>query len=379
MKISKLNSSAVIKDMLYHVNQVLKKIKKNIDLLDKGVLTFHYGGRPVRAQKIDLVRILSQIRFDHEVQVGIRNIIIEGVMTGEGQAIGSGYLALKMLLSNKKLSFTNVKTRVEKKEIEMCVSEMMRMGLSRNIIDTIISSASIDSDVILDTSEMASQPVLRVQSSILVPSFLHEIFSSKRKSLQDAGLIIIDGTIESLGELESLLSSFSEEKKSLVIIARGYLPDVVATLHKNYILGNLHVFPFVIHGENDVLDDFRKIDHFYDVHNIMAIRSLKASDFTFDRTFYFKQHGLEVTGINSTRRRVFMTLPSYFKSLLGLLDDRISMGIKLCKDTARSGIADCDHNDLGHFSRLSAENSIRIYKSLLSNIKNLDCAVLQEQ
>lgn len=268
---------------------------------------------------------------------------------------------------------------MEKKEIKGCVSEMMRVGLTRNIIDTIMSKASIDSEVILDTSEMASQPILRVQSSILVPSFLHEIFSTKRKSLQDAGLIIVDGTIESLGQIESLLSSFSEEKKSLVIIARGYLPDVVATLHKNYTLGHLHVFPFVIHGEESVMDDFRKLDHFYDVHNIMLVRSLKAADFTFDRTFYFKQQGLEITGINSTRRKVFMTLPPYFKNLLGLINDRIMLGLKICRDTASTGVAFCDHKNLGHFSRISAENSTRVYRSLLSNIKNLNCAVLQEQ
>ena len=79
MNITNLNSDVVIKDIPYHTNQVLKKIKKNVDLLDKGVLTFHYGSRPIRAQKIDIVRILSQIKFDHEVQVGIRNIIIESI------------------------------------------------------------------------------------------------------------------------------------------------------------------------------------------------------------------------------------------------------------------------------------------------------------
>ena len=74
-----------------------------------------------------------------------------------------------------------------------------------------------------------------------------------------------------------------------------------------------------------------------------------------------------------------MTLPPYFKNLLGLINDRIMLGLKICRDAASTGVAFCDHKNLGNFSRVSAENSIRVYRSLLSNIKNLNCAVLQEQ
>ncbi len=370
-------SIVVSNDIDRHISSVFKKLRDILYALDSGTLTYHYGGRPVRAQKIDIVRVISQTQFNNNVELGIRNIILEGVVSGESFAIGAGYLSLKMLLEKKEYQFNNSKIRSEKKDVNKCLTELMRVGLSRKIIDTIISNSSIDSEVILDTSAMAFQPVMRSMPSMTVQAQLHELFSTNKKSIEGSGLIVIDGIVESLGEIESILQSFSKDKKSLVMITRGYSPDVVTTLSKNYRMSNLFIFPFVLIGDEKVFEKLENIENFYNIQNISLTKQLSSSDFEFNRNFYFSNNSLEITGLDSVGRRAYVTLPSHYKNVMGILNDRSKLGMRLAKEVARSGITTCDHLDAS-YSIHAAKISKKVYRSISTSINELKCAVLQE-
>jgi chaperonin GroEL (HSP60 family) len=65
-------------------------------------------------------------------------------------------------------------------------------------------------------------------------------------SFSKAKLLVVDGLIESVAEINSLLQAFSETKETLLFVARGFDPDVINTLKVNFLRKTLNVIPFTV-------------------------------------------------------------------------------------------------------------------------------------
>ena len=369
------------RDIEHSKRAVYTRLRSVVKKLDKGTLSFYYLGRPIRAQKIDIIRVLSQVKCKNKVELGIRNIIIDGIMSGESIAVGSGYLSLKILLGMTPDIFNKGKLRLEKKEVKQCVSELMRMGATNEVVDTIIERASISSGIIVGCSEAVDRIVVRGKPSLTVLASFHEIFVTKREKIESGDLIVIDGFIESIGMIDSILQSFSKEKKSLVIIARGFAPDVVSTLFKNYRAGNMFVYPLVLQGGPDIFEKLDNIKNFYNIHNILSIRTLSVNDFDFDKDFLFRKNSIDISGVDSIERICYITFPIFLKNVSGILEDRINLGLRIAREAAMSGkYSNIDNlGNLSIYSRHATKTARRVYKSLVQNINNLKCMVLQEE
>ena len=85
---------------------------------------------------------------------------------------------------------------------------------------------------------------------------LHPIFCSSigdRIRLDDCKIVIVDGAILSVGELNRLLTYASESKTSVVIFATKFSDDVLNTLTVNWHTGKLRVVPMLLGNElNDL-------------------------------------------------------------------------------------------------------------------------------
>ena len=359
-------------------NSVFSKIRKYIKKLKSGSLTFSYCGRPIRAQKVDVVRILSQINFEKSEELCVRNIILESVLSAESFAVGSGFLVLENILGLNSNSSYKGKARSDIDDITTCISDLIGEGLSREIVYSIIKNASIDSDVSVSTSDIAFYPSLRSLPCTEVPAVLSPLFNTKRKVIQNSSLLIIDGVIESLGEIENILQSFHSSKKTLTIIARGYSPDVVLTFAKNHKLGKLFVFPLQIEGGEDIFDVFEKYDHMYNLENIQNLRIVSSDNFDFTYEISLEAKSSLITGFDSSKRKAQITIPKRLQPVSGILKDRIELGLKLAKELSKSG---CCHHLSSHkvYSRQSLMVSKEVTSSLKKSLENLSCIVLQEK
>ena len=359
-------------------NSVFSKIRKYIKKLKSGSLTFSYSGRPIRAQKVDVVRILSQINFENSAELCVRNIILESVLSAESFAVGSGFLVLENILGLSSNSSYQGRTRSDIHDIKTCISDLIGEGLSQEIVYSIIENASIDSDVSVSTSDIAFYPSLRSLPCTEVPAVLSPLFNTKRKVIQNSSLLIIDGVIESLGEIENILQSFYADKKTLTIIARGYSPDVVLTLDKNHKLGNLFVFPLKVEGGEDIFDVFEKYDHMYNLENIQNLRFAKSDHFDCIYEISLEAKSSLITGFDSSKRRAQVTIPKRLQPVSGIIKDRIELGLKLAKELSKSGSCTqrCSHKI---YSRQSLMVSKEVTLTLKKSLENLSCIVLQEK
>ena len=374
---TKISTSEVVsKNTQAQVKKYLKCLSDLLEKLDEGSLTFHYGGRPVRAQKSDLVRIISRCETNNLLELGIRNIVLEAVMTSESLSAGSGYLALKSILRNKSETF-DYKNLSELSDINAVLSNLMGVGLSKKLVYTIIKDAAINSEVSLSSSKMAFSPVISVKPVLEIKGTLSEMFSTKRKRLESCAVIFIDGIVESLGNIDSLLQSFGREKKNLALFARGFSPEVVGTLSQNFNSGNLYVFPIKVEEKDETLKSVENHKNFYNIDNIHEIRSLTVDSFDFEYSVGFENRKTTIEGIESIDRKVHITFPSHYKNLTGLLEDRIRYGQRVSIETASSGIAVSKGEKKDHFSLKSVKQSIKTVESLQKSLENLGAFVLQ--
>ena len=357
------------------VSKYLSSLKKQILLLEEGRLTFYYGGRPVRAQKSDIVRVISQTKPSTKIDLGVRNIILEAVMTAESLAVGSGFLTAKMIACSEKNNFTTT-NRAEYSDILNVIENLTGLGLSSRIIKTIIKESSINSAITLSVSDMAFRPVVSTQPIFEMPGFLSELFFTQRKKISDCGVMFLDGVIETVGEIDCLLQSFSREKKSLVLFARGFSPEVSNTLNANYKSGKLYVFPVKVLGDENLFEDVSSHSNFYCLENYHSVRTLTCDDFDFVNNVEITNGKILIDGIESSKRKVHITLPNHFKSLLGVIEDRINFGKRLSIETANSGFGLESSSNL-KYSLKSIKQSVKSFNSLKKSIDNLGAFVLQ--
>ena len=118
------NTQIVSSDIDKIVSRVLLTLSEKLEKLDQGILTFSYGGRPVRAQKIDIVRIVAQTNFEKQEELAIRNIILEALVSAESAAAGAGFLLLSDIL-NKRSRFTDPRCRSEEKELHLVLKNFL--------------------------------------------------------------------------------------------------------------------------------------------------------------------------------------------------------------------------------------------------------------
>lgn len=370
------HTTTVNKNIDKEVSKFLARLGKVVENLEAGKIIFHYGGRPIRAQKSDIVRVISCLSTKDMSEYAIRNVVLEAVMSAESLSPGAGILMLRILLGRSDKKYVYDK-RTEKDDIWKIVKNLIGEGLSQRIVKTIIDRSSIDSKITLSSSKMAYRPVVSVKNSLEMAGSLSEMFSTNRKRLENTGLMFVDGVIESLGEIECLLQDFYNEKRNLAIFARGFSPDVVSTLNQNYKLGYLYVFPIKMDLKEEVFERVKNHKNFYDIENYHLIRSLKTSDFDFDSSVDLNIGSVSIEGLESIKRNVHVTLPYHFSSVEGIVKDRLDYGRRVSIEAAASGHARVDSSHTESYSLKSVIQAKKSYDSLIKSISNLGCLVLQ--
>jgi len=354
----------------------LRKIKRIVEKIESGSMTFHYGGRPVRAQKADIVRVISQTNPENFSVCGVRNIILESILTAESFAAGAGFLVCKSLLNDSIDDNLSKSHRVDRSTMSGVIKNYVGMGITGKAIQTIIHEGSIDSEINLSCSDYAFFPTIKTTSAFSIKGGLSEMFQTKRRTLENCGLIFYDGVIERVSEIDHFLQSAFSSKKNIAIFARGYGPEVSLTLSENHSKGQMHVFPIVMREEKD-WSKVENQENYFGLENVHVFKTFSSNDIDYDQDVVLKNVSVEVTGIDSSSRRANIVMPSHYKNLMGLLEDRFKLGMKLSKEAALSG---CVYDSKGNvYTQKAWKVSQKVSLSVNNSLSSLGCLVLQER
>lgn len=246
------------------VSGVVSSTRVGIDGMLKGRHQFSFGNSTVQCQPIDAVRWATETIPDSPKSLHIRNIMVNAVIDSEAFQGSSAVVCAAALtailrvprtqeaIAQAKRDLTAISThsrRASSEEILEIMAKLDRDPLSyriaRTAIDMCSSNASIQ--VVKGEGRTVAKTVSGYKFQVVVPEqFLATASQQGERTLTCAKTLVIDGFVESMSEVDGTVQRSYETKTPLIIIARGYSPDVLHTLAVNYSNGHLAVVPLVM-------------------------------------------------------------------------------------------------------------------------------------
>ena len=240
------------------ISVFIDKLEKCVASLLSGKLSMERAGAHQHLCPADIATIISEIDTPDQVQLAVRNILLNAVINSEKTAAGSGIIvALTFLESRKCVVHDN------ELGVMSSLTNITDMQSAKNILKTFFGIDDKLYYMILQTCELAGHngrvyindipkdiSYIELTSGYrfnchISPEFRHasKITSWTRGHPR---VFIIDGMIENVSEIHHLLESLSGSIEPGVIFARGYAEEVIATLAVNYKRNTLDVIPVVV-------------------------------------------------------------------------------------------------------------------------------------
>lgn len=203
----------------------------------------------------DPYAFLKPLQQTGSIDAVIRSIIIKACERAEGIAPGSTRHLLRCLdLEQGTL-----------KELLRSLPTLSRpasMVTLRQVLSALVPDVT---ELLMETLELAgseckifvepSQTGVTVVEKVLGYSFTGmpdaNIYKSGKWTATGAKCLIIDGIVEKVSEIDSLLRRCSETKGPMVIFARGFSGDVLTTLRVNHARKTLNVMPVLVEFDID--------------------------------------------------------------------------------------------------------------------------------
>lgn len=140
-------------------------------------------------------------------------------------------LTRKIIPSNKKDSFFSLSQVIES-EIYEFVKDVIEFG-------------GINGNISIKKTK-AVTPAVELQAGHNFKVGASQDFVSSKEERSEAKIVLFDGVIQEVGEVDRIFMSCHEKKMSCVIVARGFANDVISTINKNYYRETLDVIPVKI-------------------------------------------------------------------------------------------------------------------------------------
>ena len=80
-------------------SRLLSELRALLNRLHSNKLVFNYGSKVITAKPVDIVRVLSEWSQNDSIDLAIRNIIINTILSSENKQSGSGVLCAYHLIN----------------------------------------------------------------------------------------------------------------------------------------------------------------------------------------------------------------------------------------------------------------------------------------
>ncbi len=203
----------------------------------------------------------------------IKPVVISSAMESEVLSPGSGDLSLVFLLGllrnyilrdiNHNVEFLdgveeiskNLSNQLHQSDINKIISNITDSKTVKTVINSAISLAGSENKIFVEPCVSEETTVELVRGYFFKRKISEETrcFFNKNRvwERKNSKVFIVDGDIISVSDIHFLLESLSSEKRSCLLIARSFSPDVLNTLHANFARGTLNIIPVDIPFEQD--------------------------------------------------------------------------------------------------------------------------------
>ena len=213
---------------------------------------------------------LRVIKGENSIEKLILGMIREACYKNEMMSAMSSSLTLNIILENLKNLLSNAVSAEQledesKSLIALCNECLVRSkpgdlksiisshfptdNLKVNLILKAIAMTGLEGKIVIENKEV-TVPTIEATSGYKFDCEPDVNFLARSDSnysvYESAKVLLVDGIIEKISEIDSLLNSFVNTEEPLVIFARGFGYEVVSTLLLNVHRGTLKVFPIAV-------------------------------------------------------------------------------------------------------------------------------------
>jgi len=309
-------------------------------------LVLNYGSRVAPAKPVDLIRVISEWSQKDVLDLAIRNIIVDAILSSENKQIGSGIICACSIVhgqADKLLSGALRKHRTRRSDLSKVLRYFLGSGIVYDLCEALLEMGGMSSSIRFDLRKN-NDFIVRQVSTHEILGVVHPIFGKHPPSIDSPVILAIDGTVESLGEIDHLLQRAAEIKCTVVLCALGFDPDVVNTLAHNWKLNRLNVLPFWLQK----LDDNQSLLQLCEEMNITCItsergdmiHSLKLDECSRVKSIFLSDQSLAIQGKSGDASHLEVCFPHRFKHMAGLLEDRCRIALRACVSISHSGRPD---------------------------------------
>ena len=326
-----------------------------------GSMTISYGGRPVRALPADIVRIASELKHSDLSDLLIRNIILNFIISSEKHSAYSGVLLMDMLRGtflSEKLTFCR---RVETSHLNRLIAMHVGQGICSQIILKILE-INPNSSLEFKVSRERQDFCVVSDYSMKISGFVPAGFSSSGGSLKGYYPVFIDGKVESVSEIDSLLRTSHSNGQTILLMARDFSPDVINTLDHNYVNKKLKVVPFVYTEEGH--EKLVKESIFViDTENYFSLNTFDTGELKKAYDGNISRGCIHFHGAKGVDRHITIVIPGHFRRQAGLIEDRIRGCMTFALEVAKSGIM-LDANNQPIAGKKQFDAAVKVHESM---------------
>ena len=256
----------------FNVNPTIVEYVESLDMLSEDVLQrsvyLDYDSTLLPQYFTDIQGILSESK-ESGCSFLLRNALIETVFKADKKCAYGGFFVymffVEFLKKMIKLKTLGTPWDINIPDISRMMSLQSRFA-NKDIIKKFIKTYIQDSDISLIINEtlllggMDAQVHINEKPKDVVCLELisgnkfkinaHPLFINsgkvKKWDRENVTVVIIDGLIEKVSEIDKILAAASELKKPVVFFCRGYSDDVANTLMVNFVKETLDVIPVVV-------------------------------------------------------------------------------------------------------------------------------------
>lgn len=377
--ISSEQSSNVYKRLTSDLHRVLEKMHRDD-------LVFNYGQKVAMAKPCDLVRVLAEWSQDDILDLTVRNLIVDAVISSENKVVGSGLIcamAVAELISPNIKSYAKRRSgRAELKDLDNVISYLLGNGLLAKLVSNIVRSGGLGASVTFDTTTKNDFTIESISAS-KIDGYVHPIFKLKSRQINLLRVVCLDGIIESVGEIDNILQQAADDKCWVVLCARGFHPDVVNTLNENAKEDRLHVVPFVVrqwaHDESDAVTACSKLGlECITRDQGQTLNTKNLEDFSVIDSVYIASQHMSIHSLVGDSLHMCIRVPKRMKSVLGIIEDRIRITLQACISVSKSGLLVSGVDRLPSVSYDALHVGLRSANVCIRNIESLGCMIIPD-
>jgi len=259
------------RESIVDVLSFLSELEEDIKQILKGSLSLRDGGQFQQLTATDIRRALfARARARAGVPLCIRNILLESVISTEKYSGFAGLIAVMacihlvkhkmnaLLVGNTQMvinieediaNISNLSRRTSKDIAFRSIRKYIGNPLASSIVLQACDMTGHNGQLYID-KDYTSSTSIELTNGYTFPLCLEQNFAVSTKTEEwkefSVKVLIIDGIIESIGEINRILEYFHDEKRPGIIFARGFNDEVLGTLSVNKSRETLNVVPVIV-------------------------------------------------------------------------------------------------------------------------------------